>query len=539
MQPTLRHFLTLMFFLAVSAVLFSGCGSSDNFVFTNTQNPVTPPVVLPPTANNDTILTIGNSTLNQAAVNGVLLNDTLNGATISAFDATSSQGGAVVLADDGGFTYTAPFGFQGSDTFTYTLTNSAGDSTATVTLNVDSLAFYVDNTVAPGGNGSQSSPFNNLADALNMAGNGDTVFVFRGDGNSINGAGPITLPPGVKLIGQGSGLIVAQTIEPAGLAPTITGPIVIGGNNTISGFIIDGDGNDSIQANDVSGLVVSKNTFLANTRPHMDLVNLGGTVLVTENTLGSTTQDESFIDLLNVDTNGTYTFSLNSFSDIGANDPSEGIYASLGGTSVGTITVSDNTFTSDDNSVGSFDDAVDLFTYGTAQIMATVQDNIFTEVGGNAISLRTVQSGTLTASVSGNQITRPNDRGIFAEAQGGNVTITASSNRVSNAGSHGIEMFVHGGVLGKAALRDNTLLDNSLSILVGGEDGSTSCADITGNRVNTNMRFDGAMTGIINVERLDQSTGGPLTAVNTFDSGSVSLGTGNINPVNPGFCGIP
>jgi len=71
----------------------------------------------------------------------VLINDTLpDGADISAFDALSIAGGAVVSLDDGTFTYTPVIDFNGVDRFTYTLTDVNGDtSIGVVNVNVVSV----------------------------------------------------------------------------------------------------------------------------------------------------------------------------------------------------------------------------------------------------------------------------------------------------------------------------------------------------------------------------------------------------------------
>jgi len=84
---------------------------------------------------------------------GVLANDTLNNATIASYGATTggeqnaiggstptSRGGSVSLSATGGFTYTPPSSFNGSDTFKYVIQNSGGSSTATVTINVSAPA---------------------------------------------------------------------------------------------------------------------------------------------------------------------------------------------------------------------------------------------------------------------------------------------------------------------------------------------------------------------------------------------------------------
>lgn len=107
-----------------------GPGNGDPIPFV----PGTPTPVTAPTAVADSYNAATGSALAVGVANGVLANDTVNGATISAFTAATSQGGAVTLNPDGSFTYTSDSGFLGTDTFTYTLTNSTGSSTATVSL---------------------------------------------------------------------------------------------------------------------------------------------------------------------------------------------------------------------------------------------------------------------------------------------------------------------------------------------------------------------------------------------------------------------
>src|SRR5262249_17869920 len=48
----------------------------------------------------------------------------------------TAQGGAIVLAANGSFTYTPATNFTGTDTFRYRITNANGNSTATVTFTV-------------------------------------------------------------------------------------------------------------------------------------------------------------------------------------------------------------------------------------------------------------------------------------------------------------------------------------------------------------------------------------------------------------------
>ena len=83
------------------------------------------------------------------------MNDAVNRASLISFGATGTEqtalgtasqtahGGTLTLAADGGFTYTAPATFSGTDTFKYVLRNGGGTSSATVTIAVASVASAV------------------------------------------------------------------------------------------------------------------------------------------------------------------------------------------------------------------------------------------------------------------------------------------------------------------------------------------------------------------------------------------------------------
>ena len=90
-----------------------------------------------PAAVADSYTAAVNATLTVPAATGVLANDTLGAPAATITAGTQPAHGMVTLsAGDGGFTYTPTAGYTGADAFTYTLTNSAGVSTATVNLTV-------------------------------------------------------------------------------------------------------------------------------------------------------------------------------------------------------------------------------------------------------------------------------------------------------------------------------------------------------------------------------------------------------------------
>ncbi|MFZ1073947.1 MAG: DUF2341 domain-containing protein, partial [Verrucomicrobiia bacterium] len=95
---------------------------------------------LSPVANNDTGATLENSPLNVSAP-GVLGNDTEPyGLTMTVVSYTQPANGGVTVSANGAYTYTPLANYNGSDSFTYTLTNGiGGTATATVNLTVTAV----------------------------------------------------------------------------------------------------------------------------------------------------------------------------------------------------------------------------------------------------------------------------------------------------------------------------------------------------------------------------------------------------------------
>ena len=134
--------------LGPGLVAIGGLGNTDLFFGLDVQDErilgadeeIVPPLPNPPDAIDDTYSTSENTTLSEGSATGVLTNDTdIDGDLISvtAFQATSGEGGTVSVAGDGSFTYTPSADFNGTDSFTYTITDSGGlTDSATVTVTV-------------------------------------------------------------------------------------------------------------------------------------------------------------------------------------------------------------------------------------------------------------------------------------------------------------------------------------------------------------------------------------------------------------------
>ena len=211
------------------------------------------PVADSPTVTGETYTTVGNTTLTVDKEVGVLSNDyDVDGDSISVTYAgsTSTNGGRVSVDAGGGVVYTPPAGFEGDDTFTYTVSDPLGYATSgTVTVTVTDMVWYVDNSnTGPQPDGTDVAAFPTLNFGAEMADSGDVIYVDYGLGSMSGYDMGITLSPGVDLIGEGEALVVGgSTIRSAGNKPTIgysggqaATPITAQGDNEIAGIILDG-----------------------------------------------------------------------------------------------------------------------------------------------------------------------------------------------------------------------------------------------------------------------------------------------------------
>lgn len=463
----LKNLTRLLVGVGLSGLLLSGCTTKGDetkgFIFPGGSF----------VAVNDTYQALGNATLNVTAAQGVLVNDTA-GAGVTAFQNPSALGGTVAVNADGSFTYTPPVGVRNqADTFTYNLAGSQ----ATVTVNLSAgLALFVNNTNANPGDGSQVNPFNNLAAAVAAAQNGDTIFLFRGDGNTTNQAGAFTIPAGVSLIGEGIGLnfnnginpreVLAQTIVPAGNAPVLDGPLTVNNNVTISGVsftsntaaCIGGQGSD---------LTISNNSF----------ANTGGAGVV-------------------VISSGTTTLANNMLNNVAG----RGLLIQVNGNNTLGVTLSNNTCTNvtDDNL------AVDSLQTSTANVTLT-NNTITAPASATKFDIQAFDTSTMMVRSSGNTAT------------GGNV---------------GFETFnQNGAAIQRLQCRNDNVTGavlGDLLVLTGTPGFCLDMLDCTFGLVDFgNVACD--------VERFDLATGGPLGTVNAI---TTIANAGSVTPRPAGFCGF-
>jgi hypothetical protein len=212
----------------------------------------------------------------------LLENDAVEGARVVDYDPQGSRGGSVSITPEGILTYQATLlsGVSAqqeaaSETFTYTIENEAGSSQATVTAKAV-RAIHV-NAQAPGpGNGSQASPFQDLAAAVSSAGGQPAHFVVAagyynvgsltlGQGQSLTGADAKNPP---RILGQMQLATVDCALENAVIngyvGGTLSQPcIVASGTFTGDPLILK---NLQLPGNNAEGIVLTNpgNTQLTN-----------------------------------------------------------------------------------------------------------------------------------------------------------------------------------------------------------------------------------------------------------------------------------
>ena len=258
--------------LLTGALAFSGCGEHTDIDLST--------LVSAPVCADDAYATNSNMQLVVAAANGVLANDSPNGAGIT-YDGTSANGGTIVGASDGSFTYTPATNFAGTDTFAYTLSSAAGSVTCTVTITVTAVnGYFVDAALGNDATGSFTNglPFATVQAALAAAPAGSDIVVRPG-----SYTGTVTLENGDRLLGSGS--VLAQGV----LRPTLTGPVDMADGNTLDYLRFDGTNGDVVVGDGQSGGTVTNCEFV-------NVTNLGNAVsgdgiagnwTVSDNTLAS------------------------------------------------------------------------------------------------------------------------------------------------------------------------------------------------------------------------------------------------------------
>jgi len=224
-----------------------------------------------PNAVNQLFNTVGNVGISEAAnslktgVTDPDIGDTQSDLSVTAYSGTgnTAQGGDVTVNADGSFIYVPRAGFRGpNDTFFYEICDDgipALCDTAIVTVGISGMAWFLDNSLGPAGDGRSSSPFNTLAafEAINGnggvfdPGNGDSIFLAAGASDYTGG---VSLEANQIFIGEGasqslnnamgivfplSGIALPNT---GGSKPILVNAggdaVILASNNKLQGFTV-------------------------------------------------------------------------------------------------------------------------------------------------------------------------------------------------------------------------------------------------------------------------------------------------------------
>ncbi|HMX28931.1 MAG TPA: Ig-like domain-containing protein, partial [Blastocatellia bacterium] len=256
-----------------------------------------------PIAVNDTYASIGNVGISVPAANGVFAND-INPQGSGAFSVvTVNQAGLAGLLSvnttTGAFDFTPNAGFEGTTSFTYTLGNGTGKTdTATVTINVSGMIWFIDNNAGSTGDGRLGAPFNSIANYNSLAADdpGDNIFLYRN--TATNYTGPLTLQANQKLGGAGmtvslasfTGLTVPPFSNPlpatSGTRPTLTNTatnVTVSTGNTIRGVNIQNTtAGSALLGTSFNNLTISETTVTSsNATAAINLNQSSGTAAIT------------------------------------------------------------------------------------------------------------------------------------------------------------------------------------------------------------------------------------------------------------------
>jgi methionine-rich copper-binding protein CopC len=483
---------------------------------------------VPPVAVNDTYnpVIIGNVGVNtdNSTEFTILANDTPNSGVTINQSGSSLQGGNVSVAADGKFSYMPPAGYEGADSFTYTISNASGTSnTATVSLTVGGMIWFI-NAAGGAGSGRLDNPMNAVSSfqAINNGtGNnpaaGDNIFIYQ---NASSYTGPITLLSNQKLIGQDA---TASLATIAGVTPPpdsfplpamdLNAPATTldrssaasnavnlcaascgASTNTIRGLTITTGSSTSKGISGSSfGTLNASDLTISGSGPAVDLST--GTVSVTINSLSSNGSGAEGIRLDNLA--GTFTGSAGTLQnatnedvDISGNNTSD----TLDFTFAGTITDDVGTLVSVANQNG-----------GTKLFSGAITDG--DDGDGSGISLLNNTGATI------------NFTGGVTLSTGGNAAFTATGGGTVNATQN------NSSIVNKITTTTGTAL-NVASTNIGASNLTFRSIAVTGNNTNPSsgiiLNTTGAAGGLKIV-----GNGSPCTPVTQTCTGGTITGTGS------------
>ncbi len=538
---------------------------SAGFGCTTTGSPY--PLVVNVNAINDTFT---ETVLGNVGIDSSLLpfsatnNDIASTKIIAGFSATSAQGGTVSMVTSGAgvgqFTYDPPRGYQGSDTFTYVLSDGVTTATGTVTLNVGTPVWFINNNAGacPGApcDGRLSHPYTSLA-TFQAANNGsgvnprsnNTIFLAE---SGTHYTGPVALLAGQKLYGQDStaasfgaltGLTVPLSSGTAGLPvpnavnATFTqidgggaAAIVLNSGNTVRGLTVNTSIGGGITGGSVGSFTASE-ASVTGTGPAVTLSNgalnatfktlsssAGVTGLSLTNTTGSltVTGDGSTLGSGGTLSGGSPNVSLNTAAGVSLNfmtitgAGTDGIFGNgVNGLTLNHVVVQNSGAAAAGNMGVDISNLTGTVNITNSTFTGSADDNFFAEVSGGSMGMTVTNS---TFSNNSPSVSGAND-GLLLQLDNNSssvISITGSTFS-ANKGDH-FQM-----ALANSASADLTFTGNTLT---GGNTGALA-ADILINAATGVPGYSGTVTYNISNNNI---SGSILSAINVILGTSSATG---------------
>ncbi len=433
-----------------------------------------------PEAIDDARNATGNIRIQTASSSGfsVLANDLPMGIMVTASDTTSVRGGNVTVAANGTFTYNPPAGYEGPDSFNYTISNAAGSDVGTVNITVAGMIWFIDDNPSSGACttnnnicGRLTNPFSSLAAFEAVNGNatptngsdviapeaGDHIFIFSG-----TYPGPLTLENNQRVIGQGatSSLQMLSGITPVvdsdalpltgGTKPSITtSGFNVVSNNHVFGLAFDDTSNNAINSVANIGTMIIGDVTVLNDASNGGGIVLddGGTSVTTTGTNSINTRSGIGLNVTNTTIGaGNLTFQTLSVGNNDANaDPVNGIVLNNTGTQGG-LTVSGGTIRFTTGAGVSLTSTRNInFSSFTVQnsgddgitglnVTNFTLSNSTISSNGNAVLERGIDITNLlgTSSITGSTLTGNAEDNLYVKNGTGTLTLTVSTTTFSN-----------------------------------------------------------------------------------------------------------
>ncbi len=493
-----------------------------------------------PLAFDDSYNSLGNVGITVPAANGVLANDVDPDSSVSlgvvAAAGATSQGGAFAIAADGSFSYGPPAGYEGPDSFTYTLTDNdplTPNDTGTVDITVSNVIWFIQNTAAAGGDGRLSAPFNSISAFNSFAADqtGDIIFVFEGVGSY---PGAFTLLNQQQLIGQGVALAAAAglTVPPYSnalpgatansLLTNLSGnSIALGNNNVIKGLTVGNTSGTAIYAPFGFGTLTVRNVAISGSGAALDLAT--GTLDAIFDNIASSGASA-----------GGWAISLNTVGgSLAVSNPGAGTDTGITSAGFGGISIinapAGASYNFGETSVGSSD--IGVLIQGNNAGATTTFANLAITVS-NGTGLTTNNAGVISIGGTASTISATNGSAMVVNGQA-NFGAGATFASVSSAnGPTGVNLIMNG-VTGNLTMNGGSITGSTAAgVAVSGGSANVTYAGSITNSVNRSASITGRTGGSVTLSGNITDTGSGILVQNntggstTFSGSSKSINVG-------------